>query len=731
MRLLDEGAYERRGGAIGPARRPSAPLAFFCALAAWAVAAALFFVSYDPELPLPEGLAPGVWTFELVEDAHEGEFGYSAPARATCGEASCDVRVLYRGEVRYMAHERFEAYATFDVFSEANRMRFAQQGLAADAYVEGELVRMPCGALGPLVELRRWASGLFDGMQTRGAALVRALVTGDRVDLDRGGMYDDMKAIGLAHMVAVSGSHLAVVAALAGGVMKRLGVPKRSCTLLMCAFYAVYAVFTGLSAPVIRAAAMSCIVVLSFWARRRSSALAALSVCVCVLIALNPYNALSLSFFLSAASTFGVIVLTPLFASWLDRACAGRCAPACEAFALTAAASLPIAPATVAVFSRITLIAPLANLAAAPVFSLLLAGGLAALPLCAALPWAQGVVLGALSFPAELLCAGAAFAADLPYSSLPATGDIVSAGAIVACAVAVLWASWPMPRARTLRIALCAAPVVLCAWLAFAPFAAKDEVIMLDVGQGDALLVRSEGKSLLVDTGNQEQRLLAALARNGVSSIGGVLVSHHDDDHCGCLEMLAPYLAGDVLLADGAFSCGCDDCRALVDTARDVAGSGHARGLRAGDAVRVGKFSCTAVWPYGFEEEGGNADSLCLLVSYDEQGDGEPEASVLLTGDAEARQIREMLDRAGIGRVDVLKAGHHGSKAGVDEGFSRRVGSKIALVSVGESNRYGHPSAEALEEFARGGMDVFRTDEQGDVTCRFEGDAIEVFVQKE
>ena len=671
-----------------------------------------------------------MWAFELIEDAREGEFGYSAPARATCGEASYDVRVLYRGETRYMARERFEAYATFDAFSEANRMRFAQQGLAADAHVEGEPVRMPCGALGPLVELRRWASGLFDGMQTRGAALVRALVTGDRVDLDREGMYDDMKAVGLAHMVAVSGSHLAVVAALAGGVMKRLGVSKRSCTLLMCAFYAAYAVFTGLSAPVIRAAAMSCIVVSSFWARRRSSALAALSVCVCVLIALNPYNALSLSFFLSAASTFGVIVFTPLFASWLDRACAGRCAPACEAFALTAAASLPIAPAAVAVFSRITLIAPLANLAAAPVFSFLLAGGLAALPLCAALPWAQGVVLGALSFPAELLCAGAAFASDLPYSSLPATGDIVSAGAIAACAMAALWASWPMPRARTLRIALCAAPVALCAWLAFASVRGERRGGHARRGAGGCAPCAKRREIAPDRYGKPGAEASAAFARNGVSSIGGVLVTHHDDDHCGCLETLAPYLVGDVLLADGAFSCGCDDCRALVGTACDVAGPGHARALRAGDTVRVGKFSCTAVWPYEFEEEGGNADSLCLLVGYDMQGDGEPEASVLLTGDAEARQIREMLDRAGIECVDVLKAGHHGSKAGVDEGFARRIGSKIALVSVGENNRYGHPSSEALEEFARGGMDVFRTDELGDVACRFEGDAIEVFVQK-
>ena len=727
--MLDEGALERRDAGAVPVR-PSAPLAFFCALAVWAAAAALFFASYDPERPLPEALAPGVWTFELVEDAREGEFGYSVPARAMRDGERFDVRLLYRGEKRFMARERFEAYATFDAFYEANAMRFAQQGLVADAHVVGDIVAAPCGMLGPLVELRRWASGLFDGMDSRGAALVRALVTGDRVDLDRDGMYDDMKAVGLAHMVAVSGSHLAVVAALAGGAMKRFGVPKRLATVLMCLFYGAYAVFTGLSAPVIRAAAMSCIVVSSFWARRRSSALAALSACVCVLIGLNPHNALSLSFFLSAASTFGVIVFTPLFASWLDRACAGRCASVCEAFALTAAASLPIAPATVAVFSRIALIAPLANLAAAPVFSLLLVGGMAALPVCAAAPWAQQAVLGALAFPAEALCAAAAFSAGLPYSSLPATGDIVSAGALAACVVAALWAWWPAPSTRTIRGLACAAAALALAWFAFAPFAAQDEVVMLDVGQGDAVLVRSGGASLLVDTGNREQMLLSALARHGVSSVDGVLVSHHDDDHCGCLETLAPYLSGDVFLADGVLSCGCDDCGELSETAREAAGASRVRTLRAGDAVQVGRFSCTAVWPYEFEEEGGNADSLCLLVEYDAQGDRIPETSVLLTGDAEASQIREMLDRAGIVRVDILKAGHHGSKAGVDEGFADRVKAKVALISAGANNRYGHPSPEALEEFDRAGMRVFRTDEQGDVTCRFEGDEVEVFVQK-
>lgn len=232
---------------------------------------------------------------------------------------------------------------------------------------------------------------------------------------------------------------------------------------------------------------------------------------------------------------------------------------------------------------------------------------------------------------------------------------------------------------------------------------------------------------MLVDTGNQEQKLLSALARNKVSSLDSVAISHHDDDHCGCLGVLSANIAGDVLLSSETFDCGCDDCAQLLSAAQGAVGNGRVRGVSVGNTVRVGKFTCTVIWPYSFEEEGGNADSLCLLISFDAQADGNPESSVLLTGDAEAAQVRSMMDEAHIDAVEVFKAGHHGSKAGVDEGFAERIKAQIVLISAGEDNRYGHPSKEALSEFEESGARVFRTDTQGDVTCRFEGDRVSVF----
>ena len=92
--------------------------------------------------------------------------------------------------------------------------------------------------------------------------------------------------------------------------------------------------------------------------------------------------------------------------------------------------------------------------------------------------------------------------------------------------------------------------------------------------------------------------------------------------------------------------------------------------------------------------------------------------------------MRSMMDEACIGAVEVFMAGHHGSKAGVDEGFAERTGAQVVLISAGQGNRYGHPSKEALSEFEGSGAEVFRTDAQGDVTCRFEGDRVSVFAQK-
>ena len=642
-----------------------------------------------------------------------------------------DVLLSYEGDTLYFARERIEGKARFSEFSESSRERYALEGLVCQARVDEASLAADQGMLAPLLKARRWAASLFDEVPGRGSALLRALLIGDRSHLEDDGLYDAMKTVGLAHMVAVSGSHLAVVGAFISSLLVRLSVPRKMCVIALCVFYISYSVFTGLSAPVVRSAVMAGIAISCVFASRRSSPLAALSACVCVLVAIDPANAVSLSFFLSAASTFGVVVFTGLFSSWFEAAVWGKMRAACEAFGMTAAANLPIFPVTASVFARIPLVSPLSNLIAAPAFSVLLLGGLGSIVLAAVVPPLGTTLLEAMCLFSEALCQGAVMLSHIPYAAVPCSMGVVVAGAITVVCIAVLWAAWPRVSGGAVRAVVCviAAASVICA--AVVPRYASDEIVMLDVGQGDAILIRSQGAALLVDTGNQDSKLMSALARHGVSALDGVAITHHDDDHCGSLPMLDSLLAfGGVYLAAPTFSCGCEGCGELIDEARRVAGTRGVNGIAQGQSIQVGRFTCTALWPERFSEEGGNADSLCLLVEYDADGDGAIDSRALLTGDAEADQLDSMVEQGLVGHVDVFKAGHHGSKNGVSEEAYDALSPAIALVSAGERNRYGHPAPETLEALEDAGAQVFRTDRMGDVTCRFSNQGIEVFTQK-
>ena len=737
--------------------RPSVPSALIVAAIVWIAAIGAFYAAWFAgaiDAAVPAGLSSGRYEFELVSDARKSDYGYAAEAKVRDASGFVhDVQVLYGeddasaivaagGSALLRSRERVAASASFSPFSDEAFLRYAKGGLACRARLSDISFADDQGLVSGIAAARRWAIAAFDHVDDGpGAALLRAVLLGDRSHLEDDGLYDAMKTVGLAHLVAVSGAHLSVVGAFAAALLARSRAPRRAVAVVLCCLYVAYAVFTGLSAPVVRAALMAGIVVCVAWTDRRASSLSALGVCACALIALDSAIAFSLSFFLSAASTLGIVVLSPLLKAWFGAALAGRADAAADACALTTAANIPILPVTACVFARVPLLSPLSNLVAAPAFSVLLGGGLASLAVCAVAPDAGYVLLGAVSCIAGAFCALCTAASHVPFASVPCSAEVAPAAVAATAAFAGLWLCWPAPRARLLRAAAalgCAASIAaVCA----APLFFADEVVMLNVGQGDAILVRSQGRTLLVDTGNQDALLSAALARAHVARLDAVAVTHHDDDHCGSLPTLAPQLAGSVSYVSApTLSCGCEGCDALLSSAADAvaadapAGLGGAvRGLALGDEFDVGRFACRVVWPGPFSEEGGNADSLCLLVSYDAQDDGEAEFRALLTGDAEAEQIAAIADglaAEGIGRIDVVKAGHHGSRAGIDEATARALSPSVVLVSCGANNRYGHPAPETLSAFEQAGAVVARTDTQGDVTARFSADGIEFFTQK-
>ena len=247
---------------------------------------------------------------------------------------------------------------------------------------------------------------------------------------------------------------------------------------------------------------------------------------------------------------------------------------------------------------------------------------------------------------------------------------------------------------------------------------------MLDVGQGDAFLLRSKGHTVLVDTGNQDTRLVTELAQTRTLALDAVVVTHADDDHCGSLDALENVVrVRQVIVASGMQACEDESCVALCNQAARL---GEIVEVAAGDTLTIGSFTCEVMWPVHLEHDGGNEDSICLHVGYDENGDGTSDITALFTGDAEKEQLAEILESHDIGPVDILKVGHHGSRNGMTAEQAHQLDPRIALIGVGAHNRYGHPTDEILDMLAETGSSVYRSDLNGTVTCALDSQGITV-----
>lgn len=181
-----------------------------------------------------------------------------------------------------------------------------------------------------------------------------------------------------------------------------------------------------------------------------------------------------------------------------------------------------------------------------------------------------------------------------------------------------------------------------------------------------------------------------------------------------------------ICFAEDVASCGCAKCERLLSLADECAPAAEREWLSVGDELHVGSFALKVVWPDGFSDEGGNADSVCLLGELDCDEDGVIDWRALFTGDAESEELDQMLKEGRVGDIDLLKVGHHGSKVSLTEEDVAKISPEVALISVGANNRYGHPTEEVLACLASVGCEVFRTDERGTITVSFTKDAMRV-----
>ncbi len=636
----------------------------------------------------------------------------------------------------------FDARAWSRIAGVAGRARIVPGTLAVVAApaaldLRARLVSPPRGRL--LAAIARQERG-------RASAFLAGFLLGDRSRLDAGA-NDDLRRAGALHLLAISGMHVALALVLAGRAVALLGLRGRRAACARLAVAIGYSALAGGSASVWRAGATACAVELGALSGRRVAGEQGLGLAVLALVALRPACTLDAGFQLSVLATWGLLGLAqPLQRTLLARVDGAWAGPAkglrvaralvhktAGALVPTLGAQLVALPCMASSFGAVSALGLLSNLVLVPVTDLALVSGLIALAAEALWSPAAQPFWTVADAAALATLRGANWLARAPAALRPlgnAPWAIVAVGLGLG-ALLLVRAGCGRTGGRARRIALAGAGVVgiagAVAIVTPRPAARGPAFVwtLFDVGQGDGMLLRfPDGRALVIDGGMADEAfdqgarvVVPALRARHVYALDAVLATHRDLDHLGGL----PAVVRDVPCS---WVAGPGDVpgRILGPTRKRGGAAGRARAfevmrgqrLLAGDDYRV-----TCLWPpRGFRRDARwtpNRESVVLLVELL----AADTLRILLMGDADTL-VEHELARTALPACALLKVGHHGSRTSSGEAFLDQVRPRVALVSVGRVNRFGHPHPDVRARYARRGIAWRSTGEEGalDVVAR-------------
>jgi competence protein ComEC len=560
------------------------------------------------------------------------------------------------------------------------------------------------------VRVRRWATGtIARALPPASAALLSGLLLGDRSALPED-IDEQFRRAGVYHVLAVSGFNVALVAGAVFGAATGVGVGRRSAAAAAAVAVVGFALVVGPEPSVVRAVAMALLVLGALLIDREASVLNSLALAALVILLARPHDLGDPGFQLSFAATAG-LVLAP------------RPRPALVAgVAASLAAQLAVIPIGLVHFNQLSTLAPVANLGVVPLAAAITVLGLLGLVLSAAAAWAGAPFLDA-TWPLLLAVrAIVALVASAPGAlvHLPAPHWTAVAAYALGLGTALAW--WRLrSRGGTLRglaavaaVASLAAALGIAAWPLVRPPDGLLRVTVLDVGQGDAIVIQApDGRTVLVDAGpggpwrlDAGARVVAPFLWNcGVLRLAASATTHADVDH-----------AGGMAFVDAHFH------------PRERWTPEAPPGERWFGGVRMSSLDAAAgnprpepTHPAGGRARGRPTNERALVLRIDHGA-----ASFLLTSDIGAEAEAGLLAGGAPVAAAVLKVAHHGSRGSSTTTFLARVAPRVAIVSAGSRNRYGHPAPAVLERLQAAGARVYRTDRDGAILLETDGAVLAV-----
>jgi len=534
----------------------------------------------------------------------------------------------------------------------------------------------------------------------------KALLLGDTRDLDYG-LDTAFKVSGIRHIVAVSGLHISILYGLVCLVTLRrrfltaaVGIP----VLIL------FAAVAGFSPSALRACIMVSLMLLAQLLNREYDPPTALSFAVLVMLIVNPMAVMSASLQLSAGSVAGILLFNKPIHGWLKNRFPGKKGirgkavnAVCAGISVSLSAMSLTTPLCAYYFGMVSLAGPLTNLLALWVVNLVFNGLVISCLLFPVSSSAAAWLAGLLAWPIRYIQHLAHGIASFPLAAVYTDSVYIVLWLVF---VYLLLTVFLVMKKKQPGLLFCCGTIGLCLALLLSwaePLLAGTRITMLDVGQGQSILLQSEGKSFLVDCGGDDDEytadlIAAALLSQGIFRLDGIVLTHFDRDHAGALRHLLNRV-------DTA-------CLFLPDTRNEFE-----LPQTTGEILYVWEdmelsFGLSNLKIYGPVYSGlSNENSLCVLFDTEN-------CDILITGDRSQFGERMLLRDRRIPDVDILVAGHHGAGDSTSEDLLQTVTPETVLISVARDNMYGHPAPALLQRLEDFGCTVYRTDENGTITIR-------------
>ncbi len=593
--------------------------------------------------------------------------------------------------------------------------RNSRDAFLVQASSEIEIISKPAATQGFLNSLRADYVASLSGVTEDSKTLVAGLAIGETSALSEN-LEDKMRIVSLTHLVAVSGSNCAIVVGMVYLLAVGLRFGKTGRTVISLTALLLYLLLIGPDPSVLRAGVMAASVILMIALGRRTWALNALALAALVLLIADPWLAVEFGFGLSVLATAGILLFAPAIA---ERLAKRMPTPLALGLAVTLAAQLFCLPLLMQLQPGLATYSVIANLLAGPMVAPVTVLGMIALLVTPVSPWLAGLISYLASFGTWVIEMVAIVFADLPVAYFPwATGlpaTILSTLLILAIGA---WLKAGPVQLRQLGVGV----VVVVAVTTISVPAASEilpkawpinewEIVACDVGQGDALVIRSLGRTALIDVGSDDELINQCLRNLSIERIDLLVLTHFDFDHVGGL---AGALKSRQITS--AIISGFPDDRPATAISLEQLDEAGVSVTLADPSISgvLGEYSWQVLAPTSKAEEASDSNDASVVMIF--RG---PDLDLLLLGDlGESGQQRitsvsqKILSSST--KPLVLKVSHHGSNDQSAE-LHQILRPELSLISVGSTNGYGHPGKSLLDLLERSGSKVLRTDIHGSI----------------